>query len=61
MMILTILTGALLLFLAEIIHPHPQDLHTMYTWMNLGFERGIFQIYQMDSPGDFKSFSRIFT
>ena len=46
MMIFSIVTGALLLFFAEIIQPHPQDLHTMYTWMNLAFERGIFQIYQ---------------
>ncbi len=35
-----------ILFLAEIIQPHPQDLHTFYIWMQLAFERGIFHIYE---------------
>lgn len=36
---------------AQWILPMPQDIHTFYVWMQLGFEKGILQIYQW-SPAE---------
>lgn len=38
--------GFLTLLGAQRLLPTPQDIHTFYVWMEMGFERGIFHIYQ---------------
>jgi len=38
-----------IIFVAQLILPSPQDIHTFYTWYQLAFERGIFHIYDWTS------------
>jgi Gpi18-like mannosyltransferase len=46
MILIALVLSAAILFLAQIVQPHPQDVHTFYIWMQLAFERGIFHIYE---------------
>ncbi len=45
MIALVISVSVAVLVVAQIVQPHPQDVHTFYIWFQLAFDRGIFHIY----------------